>query len=305
MKIAVFGGCNFDITARPRGAARARTSTASDVRFSAGGVGANIAANLALLGCRTTLVTPLGKDPWGAYLKANLRRRGIAARTLPSARTGVYVAALKPDGGLLTGFCDMAAEKVTPGDIDALRFDFASFDAAVIDANFSAATVTHLARLCARAGLRYALEPVSDGKSIRLSGALAGCEFIKPNLSEAGLLTGQSRASGPRAKKCARLLAGRGAENVVVSLGSGGIQVLSRGVEKHFAAPKVRAKNVTGAGDALFAAFYLGLLKGFSPRRCALAGLAAAALTCRSEASVSGAVSTAVFKEPQGGPGNL
>ena len=57
MKIAVFGGCNFDITARPRGAVRARTSIASDISFSAGGVGANIAANLARLGCRTTLVT--------------------------------------------------------------------------------------------------------------------------------------------------------------------------------------------------------------------------------------------------------
>lgn len=296
MKIAVFGGCNFDIIARPRGAVRARTSIASDIRFSAGGVGANVADNLARLGCRATLVTPLGKDQWGDYLKANLRRRGIAAKIIPSKKTGIYMAALEPDGALATGYCDMAAEKVSPGDIDSLRLDLASFDAAVIDANFSAGTITHLARSCRRAGLRYALEPVSDEKSLRLRGSLGGCEFIKPNMSEAGLLAGQSCGTAAQARKCARLLADRGAKNVAVSLGTGGIYVLSPGFEKHFVTPKVRAANVTGAGDALFAAFYFGLLKGYSPQRCARAGLAAAALTCQSEASVSGAVSPDIFR---------
>lgn len=295
MKIAVFGGCNFDITARPRGAVRARTSIASDIRFGAGGVGANIADNLARLGCRTTLVTPLGKDRWGDYLKANLRRRGIAAKIIPSGKTGLYVAALEPDGVLAAGYCDMAAEKVSPGEIGRLRLDLASFDAAVIDANFSAGTINHLARACRRAGLRYALEPVSDGKSLRLAGALGGCEFIKPNMSEAGLLTGRICRTPAQAKKCARLLAARGAKNVAVSLGSGGIYVLSPGFEEYLAAPRVRAANVTGAGDALFAAFYFGLLKGYAPLRCARAGLAAAALTCRSERSVSEAVSADVF----------
>ena len=295
MKIAVFGGCNLDITVRQRGAARARTSVAAEVRFSSGGVGANIAANLTKLGCRTTLVAPLGKDQWGAYLKANLRRRGIAAKIIPSGKTGVYVAALEQDGALKAGFCDMTAERITPKDIDALRLNLASFDAAVIDANFSAAAINHLARLCGRAGLKYALEPVSDEKSLRLSGALGGCEFVKPNMSEAGLLTGQSCGTAAQAKKCARLIARRGVKNVVVSLGSGGIYVLSPGFEKHFMAPKARPANVTGAGDALFAAFYLGLLKDFSPSRCARAGLAAAALTCRSQSSVSGSVSPAIF----------
>lgn len=84
---------------------------------------------------------------------------------------------------------------------------------------------------------------------------------------------------------------------MAVSLGAGGIYVLSPGFEKHFAAPKVRAANVTGAGDALLAAFYFGLLKGYSPQRCARAGLAAAALTCRSELSVSEAVSADIFRE--------
>ncbi|HNW43171.1 MAG TPA: PfkB family carbohydrate kinase [Elusimicrobiales bacterium] len=295
MKIIVFGGCNFDITARPLAAVRACTSVESRVNFSAGGVGANIAANLARFGCRPTLVTPLGEDQWGVYLRANLRRAGVAARIIPAARTGIYVAALQPDGGLLTGFCDMLAEKVTPRDIDRLNLKLKKFDAAVIDANFSAATISHIAGLCRQAGLRYALEPVSDAKSLRLKGALRGCEFIKPNMSEAGLLAGQDCSTAARARRCARLLAARGAKNVVVSLGSGGIHVLAPGSEARFRTAKVRAANVTGAGDALFAAFYFGLLKGFSPRRCARAGLAAAALTCGSAASVSSAVTAAIF----------
>ncbi|MCX5791246.1 MAG: PfkB family carbohydrate kinase [Elusimicrobia bacterium] len=262
MKIVVFGGCNFDITARPRGAPRARTSVDAEVLFSAGGVGANIAVNLARLGCRVTLAAPLARDQWGAYLKTNLRRRGVAARPIPTPRTGVYVAALEPDGSLLTGYCDMAAEEVKPAQIDALRLRLAAFDAAVIDANFSAATIKHLARLCARAALRYALEPVSDEKSLRLAGALGGCDFIKPNMTEAGLLAGRRCASLAEVKQCARRIAARGARNVLVSLGSGGVYVLAPGFEGHFPAPKVKAANVTGAGDALFAAFYLGLLRG-------------------------------------------
>lgn len=296
MKIIVFGGCNLDVSARPRGRARPRTSVDSDVHFSAGGVGANIARDLAGFGCRVTLAAPLADDRWGAYLRSDLRSAGVELKAIPAPRTGVYVAALEPDGSLSRGYCDMTAERAAPADITRLRLDLGRYDAAVIDANFSAGTVSFLAAACRAAALPYALEPVSDEKSARLAGAIDGCDFIKPNMSEAGLLAGLPCRGAAGALACARKLVRLGAMNAAVSMGAAGVAVAAPGYEGLHPAPEVKAADVTGAGDALFAAFFYGLLKGRPAKACARAGLKAAALTCRSEAPVSRHLSRAVFR---------
>ena len=77
MKVCVIGGANVDITATAGTAFQFGDSTPGTVRVSWGGVGRNIAHNLALLGDEVELLTIFGGGVLGEALAASCREIGI------------------------------------------------------------------------------------------------------------------------------------------------------------------------------------------------------------------------------------
>ena len=79
--------------------------------MSAGGVGRNIAENLARLGTRTHLVAAIGADGLGDQVLAATSGAGVHVEQVRrSARaTGTYTAVLDADGELVVAVADMAA----------------------------------------------------------------------------------------------------------------------------------------------------------------------------------------------------
>ena len=75
--VVVIGGANVDVKARSTGPAVRRTSNPGTAVLGAGGVGRNIAENLARLGTSTHLVTAVGNDPLGDQLVASTREAGV------------------------------------------------------------------------------------------------------------------------------------------------------------------------------------------------------------------------------------
>ncbi|MDP2775936.1 MAG: PfkB family carbohydrate kinase, partial [Nocardioides sp.] len=65
MTVVVVGGANVDLKARTTAAVVAGTSNPGTVATSPGGVGRNIAENLARLGTSTVLVAAVGSDQFG------------------------------------------------------------------------------------------------------------------------------------------------------------------------------------------------------------------------------------------------
>ena len=61
-RVIVIGGANVDIKGRASGTFVATTSNPGEVTVSVGGVGRNIAENLARLGIEVSLLTVLGND---------------------------------------------------------------------------------------------------------------------------------------------------------------------------------------------------------------------------------------------------
>jgi sugar/nucleoside kinase (ribokinase family) len=66
--------------------------------------------------------------------------------------------------------------------------------------------------------------------------------------------------------------AARAARAAIVKLGARGSRWLADGVRVRAAAPRVRAVDTTGAGDAFNGAFLFAMLRGRSPRGCLEAG---------------------------------
>ena len=106
--------------------------------------------------------------------------------------------------------------------------------------------------------------------------ALALCDYVTPNETEAEILTG-IKVSGPKdAARAARDLMARGAGAALITLGAQGAFLADAENQAHI--PPMAAAQVvdtTGAGDALNGAFAAALAMGASPLEAAEIGSAA------------------------------
>ena len=76
-EIAVIGSANMDIGGYSHGPLTPGDSNPGRVRLSVGGVGCNIARNLALLGARVRFLTALGGDVYADAIERQLTDMGI------------------------------------------------------------------------------------------------------------------------------------------------------------------------------------------------------------------------------------
>jgi pseudouridine kinase len=271
--VVVVGGANVDLKARTATALVPATSNPGSVVRTPGGVGRNVAENLARLGSRVALLSAVGSDPDGDWLVEETAAAGVdVSPVLRGGRTGRYVALLDADGSLVAGVSDMAAtDALGPDvlDVDLIR----SADLVVVDGNLPATTVDAVLAL----GVRVVIDPVSVAKARRISPLLGRARpvfAITPNEDELAALGSVAE------------LHARGVEVVWVRRGPAGSLLSTHDGETSLEAPQATPVDVTGAGDAMLAAFCHRLLAGFSLTEAAAYGHEAAALTVASPHTV-------------------
>ena len=123
-EVVVVGGSNLDVKARSTHRIVPGSSNPGTALMTPGGVGRNVAENLARLGTPTRLVSAVGADALGDLVLTATSEAGVdvtGVRRLPGA-TATYTAVLDAGGELVVGVADMsAAEALTPEDVDAGR----------------------------------------------------------------------------------------------------------------------------------------------------------------------------------------
>jgi len=269
----VVGGANVDVKARTTAPLVAATSNPGTVVRTPGGVGRNVAENLARLGSRVALVSTIGSDPDGDWLVEQTAAAGVdMSPVLRGGQTGRYVAVLDAGGDLSVGVSDMAATDALGPDVldhDLIR----SAALVVVDGNLPATTIDAVLAL----GVRVVVDPVSVAKAERIAPLLRADRpvfAITPNEAE---LVALGSVDG---------LHRRGVEVVWVRRGPAGSVLSTPDGEVVLDAPSVVPVDVTGAGDAMLAAFCHGVLAGSSLEDAARAGHEAAALTVASPHTV-------------------
>ncbi|MFT4286693.1 carbohydrate kinase family protein [Nocardioides sp.] len=284
--VLVVGGANMDLKARSLAPIVAATSNPGATTLAPGGVGRNIAENLARLGTPVALLSAVGTDALGADLLAATAAAGVDVSPVRRIATtsGTYTAVLDASGELVVAVADMAAtEALTPDHVLPLADRVAAADLVVLDGNLLPATATAVLDLAAETGVPVVVDPVSVPKAARLAEVVRRPLLaITPNRDELVALTGTTEvAAGVAALHAA------GVEQVWVRLGPDGSLLSCAG-----AAPVTMSSvpgevvDVTGAGDAMLAAFCHFLLAGADPVSAARLGHVAAALTIASEHTV-------------------
>lgn len=291
--VVVIGGSNVDIKARSAAPATPRTSNPGHGSMTPGGVGRNVAENLARLGTRTHLVSAVGRDALGDNLVAQTSAAGVRVEHVQrfDGTTGTYTAILDHDGELIVAVADMAAtESLGPEHVNQARDVITAAGLVVLDGNLSAPTLAHALDLAAAADVRTILEPVSVPKARLVSGVIADAHplfAVTPNRDELTALTGVEVRTDRDLRAAVDQLHGRGVEHVWVRLGADG-SLLSRasGESELIPAVPTTVQDVTGAGDSSLAAFCHALIEGEDPVEAARFGHAAAAVTIASPHTV-------------------
>lgn len=284
----VIGGANVDVKARSDEPVTAHTSNPGVASMSPGGVGRNIAENLARLGDRVHLISVVGRDSMGDNLldhtaAAGVRIDHVARSDRP---TGTYTAVLDADGELVVAIADMdATTELGPEQLNAARGLIAAAGVVVIDGNVGRDTFEHALDLAA--GGRTVFEPVSVAKAGRLATAIdQRVHAITPNRDELAALTDLQTRTDRQIRTAAAALHDRGVELVWVRLGERGSLLSTRDRSIEIPAVPTTVDDVTGAGDSMLGAFCHALLAGEPLEDAARFGHAAAALTIASSHTV-------------------
>ncbi len=234
-----------------------------------GGVAANIAYTMALMGERPTIMATVGEDfeEYGAWLQ----EQGVdisAVRAIPDLLTASFFVNTDQSNAQIASFYTGAMAHASE-----LRFNDLPErpDLVVISPNDPEAMVAYV-RECRELGIRYIYDP--SQQIVRLDAAalqkgIEGCEALFVNDYEMGMI---EQKTGLGFKAIDRL-----DKLVVVTRGEHGSDLYSRGEHMHVDAVKPdQIADPTGVGDAYRGGFFKGYMHGLSLERCGQLGSLAA-----------------------------
>jgi len=264
-KICVIGASNIDlISYAPRLPKMGETLPGTRFQMGFGGKGANQAVMAAKLGAEVAMITKVGEDIFGRDTLKNYESLGFDTRYVlftDQASTGVAPIWVDESTGnnaiiVVAGANDL----LSPADVVAARGAITSAQIVVCQWECPLETTLAALRIGREAGVMTLFNPAPARGELPPE-AYQLSDILSPNESETELLTGRSVATLAEAEAAARILLGRGAGRIVLTLGERGSLLVDENSVQHVPAPNVQAVDTTGAGDAFMGslAYFLAL----------------------------------------------
>lgn len=261
--ILVIGSLNADLVVRaPRFPQSGETISGEDLQVIPGGKGANQAVAAARLGSNVSMLGRVGKDNFGDFLLENLKSNHVNSQLVPrdDASTGTAIIVVDSNGQNSIVLSAGANGKVTPADVE--NASFLLYDLLLLQLEIPIPTVLSAAQHAKENNLHVILnsapaKPLPDE-------LIALTDFLIPNETELGLITGMDVKDISSAEQAARTLLQRGAQNVIVTLGSKGALIVTSTQVTHVDTYKVNVVDTTAAGDAFIGGFATKLMQSAS-----------------------------------------
>jgi pseudouridine kinase len=289
--ILVIGAASIDTKGRADQPVQTGTSVPGAIRVSVGGVGRNIAENLAHLGENVVLLSAVGDDDAGRSILQQAAECGIdLTHVLVDAqhRTAAYLAVLDDTGDPVMSVDDMEINRdlITPAFVYRRRALFRDARMVVLDANLAPATLHTIFRLTQRYRIPVCADPTTATLAPRIRSYLPELTLVTPNAAEAQALCNVQVRGRDSALVAAQKLVSMGVRIAIVTLGATGLVYATSQESGHVPSVADEIVDLTGAGDALTAAVVFGLLNSFPVDEAVRLGTSAAALTLHSRQTV-------------------
>ena len=171
--VVVIGGANIDLRGRPVGEVLERhTSNPGKINVDSGGVGRNIAHNLALLNIPVTLLSAVGDDGEGIRILEETGKDGVKMEQMIISGehpTGIYLAILNEKGEMEVAVSDMRIlEEVTVDYLRSKAYLIKESKIVVMDTNIPEESIGYVVDLCNKVKVPLLIEPVSVEKAKKL-----------------------------------------------------------------------------------------------------------------------------------------
>ncbi len=235
------------------------TTTDATVTKTAGGVSRNIAHQLALLGVPVQLITAVGNDSDGDWLKQVCTAAGVKldATITRSGLSGKYTGILNVDGSLYTAFLTNAANHlITPQHLEKHLDLLKTASYILADANINVDTAQWLLSFSFESGIPFVLEPVSVPPAKKFKNVdLNGLHLITPNEDELPVLCSDKAFF---TQQQVEELLNRGIQNIWLHNGQHGSALYTKERSITLHAPSIEVVDCTGAGDGSLSGYILG-----------------------------------------------
>ncbi len=248
--------------------------------MTAGGKGANQAVAAARLGGEVVFIVKVGDDIFGKQAVQSFNDEGIDTShiiTDPVNLSGVALITVDAKAENCIVVASGANANLTPGDLYTAEEKIKNASLILMQLEIPLETVEYVAGLAAENNVKLILNPAP---ACALSDELLSkVSIITPNQKETEMLTGMQIVDKESAERAAELLAEKGIETVIITLGVNGALVFHGSHFDWVAAPVVSAVDTTAAGDVFNGALAVAIAEGENLENAVMFANKAAALS--------------------------
>ncbi|QGU94653.1 ribokinase [Clostridium bovifaecis] len=264
-KIVVMGSFVVDLMGRtPHLPVKGETVKGSTFMMGPGGKGSNQGVAAKRAGANVVMVTKVGNDDFANIALRSFKNEGMDTRFVfmdEKYSTGAALIMVDENTSeneiLVTlGACN----NITDEDIEKVREEIESSGVLLTQLETNVEAVEKVVDIAYSKGVKIILNPAPVQEIP--DEVIKKVHILTPNEVEASILSGVKVNEVEDAKKAAKVLMEKGAENVIITLGSKGSLVVTPEKTEFIESIKVNAIDTTGAGDAYNGGLATALAEG-------------------------------------------
>lgn len=291
MGIVVIGAVFVDIKGYPEAAFNPTGRNVGKVEQIHGGVGRNVAEDVANCELRPTFVSLVDETGIGEDVIRKLRSHKVNTDYIRKSPDGIgtWLAVFDSDGDVAASISKrpnlMPIAEILDSQGDEI---FSQADSVILEIDIDKEIVKRVFRLAARYGKKVYAVVSNMSIAVERRDFLMSVDCFVCNLQEAGILFSEDYADKTPEEMVeifSRKTQAAQINSLIVTLGSRGAVYADRfGVKGYCPARKVHVKDTTGAGDAFCAGAAIGLTYGKTlAESCEIGSLLAASVIVTSE----------------------
>lgn len=264
-KVVVFGSFVVDMMSRaPHLPVPGETVKGSLFKMGPGGKGFNQCVAAHKAGAQVTMVTKLGKDSFANVALDTMDSLKMDKTHLfytQTDETGIALILVDEQSSqneiiIVPGACNT----ITKEDVSKVEELIGSAEYVLLQLEVNQDANEMVAEIARKNGCKVIVNTAPY--AAMTDEFLKNVYMVTPNEVEAEEITGIKIDGLESAKKAAEFFRGKGIEDVVITLGSRGVFVSSKGRDEIIPAYKVKAVDTTGAGDAFNGGLLAALAEG-------------------------------------------